>query len=172
MTGEDAVWAYSEDLRRYASYLCRHPEDAEDVAQNTLLKAAQHIDGFRGEASIRTWLHTIATNECRMMRRRATPESLEDLLNAAVTASSRVDVGPPENRPDEAAVEAESRRTVVAALKRLPDNYQRVLFLRDGCGLRSAEVANLLDTTVPATKSTLYRARRGLRRELASAGAV
>ena len=54
----------------------RDPENAADVAQNTLLKAAQHIDGFRGEASVRTWLHTIATNECRMIRRRRQPESL------------------------------------------------------------------------------------------------
>lgn len=172
MNGEDAIWAYSEDLRQYASYLCRHPEDAEDVAQNTLLKAAQHIEGFRGEASVRTWLHTIATNECRMMRRRTTSDSLDELLTTAVAAGASIDVNSPEIRPDEAAVAAEARRTVVAALKRLPDNHQRVLFLRDGCGLRSAEVASLLDTTVPATKSTLYRARRGLRRELASVGAV
>lgn len=172
MTGEDAVWAYSEDLRHFASYLCRHPEDAEDVAQNTLLRAAQHIEGFRGEASVRTWLHTIATNECRMMRRRTAPDSLDELLDKALTASPRLDLDSPDVLPEEAALEAEARRAVVAALKRLPANYQRVLYLRDGCGLRSAEVADLLNTTVPAAKSTLYRARLGLRRELAQRAGI
>ncbi len=168
MTRGDPVWAYAEDLRLYAGYLCRHPQDAEDVAQNTLLKAAQHVAGFRGEASVRTWLHTIATNECLMMRRRTTPASLDELLDTAVMTGPCLDLNSPDPRPEEAAVDAEERQAVVSALQRLPDNYQRVLFLRDGCGLPSAEVATLLETTVSATKSTLYRARRDLRRKLAA----
>ena len=81
MPSSDAVWGYASDLQRFASYLCRHPEDAEDVAQNTLMKAAQHIEGFRGEASVRTWLHTIATNECRMLRRREALVNLESTVH-------------------------------------------------------------------------------------------
>jgi len=48
--------------------LCGHREDAEDVAQSSLVKAAEHIAAFRGEATVRTWLHRITTNECRMLR--------------------------------------------------------------------------------------------------------
>ncbi|MEA2001941.1 MAG: sigma-70 family RNA polymerase sigma factor [Actinomycetota bacterium] len=171
MTPDDAIWEYSEDLRRFARYLCRHPEDAEDVAQNALLKAAQQIDGFRGDASVRTWLHTIATNECRMMRRRATPDSLDLLLATAPDPTGSAAIPTPKDQPEDAAIEAEARRTVVAALERLPANYQRVLVLKDGCGLPSAEIADLLETTVPATKSTLHRARRNLRRELTTSPA-
>src|ERR1017187_3470993 len=68
---------------------------AEDVAQTSLLKAAQHLDGFRGESSVRTWLHRITTNECRMIRRRLTARSLDAILespnppeHAALTVSA------------------------------------------------------------------------------------
>jgi RNA polymerase sigma-70 factor, ECF subfamily len=100
----DAVWRYREDVWRLASQLCRHRQDAEDVTHSALLKAAQHVEGFRWEASLRTWLHRIATNECRMLRRRKVPASLDELL--------------------EDAVEAETRRRVVAALAGLPDRYR------------------------------------------------
>ncbi|MCB2224779.1 MAG: sigma-70 family RNA polymerase sigma factor [Actinobacteria bacterium] len=168
MTAPDAVWDYADDLRRFAAHLCRHPQDAEDVAQSTLMKAAQHIDGFRGEASVRTWLHTIATNECRMLRRRTPPGALDDALESAVSAGRRGPLPVVPADPEDLAMEAETRREVVDALTRLPEHYQKVLVLKDGCGLRSAEVARLLETTVPAAKSILFRARRSLRDALAA----
>jgi len=170
MPSSDAVWDYATDLRQFASYLCRHAEDAEDVAQNTLMKAAQHIEGFRGEASVRTWLHTIATNECRMLRRRETTGVFDEALERVSSAGRPGIAANAPAGPEELALGAETRREVVAALTRLPEHYQRAVVLKDGCGLRSVEVARLLDTTVPAAKSILFRARRRLRAELESAG--
>ena len=84
---EHDIWDYAEDLRRYATYLCHDIHDGEDVAQNALLKAAQSKDGaFRAEASVRTWLHSIVSNECRMLHRHLPPESLDDLLDEDRTA--------------------------------------------------------------------------------------
>ncbi|MCP3974270.1 MAG: RNA polymerase sigma factor [bacterium] len=169
MATEEVLWAYAEDLKQYAKYVCCTPENAEDVAQNTLLKAAEHIAQFRGESSLRTWLHTIATNECRMIQRRRQPDSLdsvyEEIASGARSDQSDVDMADPE----ELALEAETRREIVVALDRLPENYRRVLLLKDGCGLRSAEVADILDTTVPAVKSLLFRARRSLRESFEAA---
>src|SRR5579862_3331177 len=79
-TPSDGVWVHADDVARLARQLCRHREDAEDVAQSSLLKAAEHIDGFRGESTMRTWLHRITTNECRMLRRRQVARSLDDIL--------------------------------------------------------------------------------------------
>jgi RNA polymerase sigma-70 factor (ECF subfamily) len=146
--------------------MCRHREDAEDVAQNSLMKAAQKIDGFRGEASVRTWLHTIATNECRMLRRRVTPSPFDEALAATLAANQKAKPYAPEQSPESLAIEAENRREVVAALDQLPERYQQVIVLKDGCGLRAAEVARVLNTTVPAVRSVLFRARRMLRSHL------
>ncbi len=163
-----AVWRYREDVWRLASQLCRHREDAEDVTHSALLKAAEHLDGFRWEASLRTWLHKIATNECRMLRRRKVPLSLDELLEEAATAPQRP--GEPraqELGPEEAVVEAETRRRVVAALAGLPDRYRTAVLLKDGFGLSAEGVAAAMGITVPATRSVLHRARSALRERLA-----
>lgn len=166
VTPTDSLWDYADDLQRYASHMCRHREDAEDVAQNALMKAAQKIDGFRGEASVRTWLHTIATNECRMLRRKVAPGPFDEALEAALAADQKAVPYGPQQSPESLAIEADSRREVVAALAQLPERYSQVVVLKDGCGLRAAEVARVLDTTIPAVKSVLFRARRMLRDQL------
>lgn len=165
----DAVWRYREDVWRLASQLCQHHEDAEDVTHSALLKAAEHVGGFRWEASLRTWLHRIATNECRMLRRRKAPLSLDELLEEAATAPQRP--GEPPSReagPEEAAVEAETRRAVVAALAGLPDRYRTAVLLKDGLGLSAERVAAAMGITVPAARSVLHRARSALRENLAA----
>jgi RNA polymerase sigma-70 factor (ECF subfamily) len=162
-----AVWRYRDDVWRLARQLCRHREDAEDVTHSTLLKAAEHLDGFRWEASLRTWLHRIATNECRMLRRRKAPLSLDALLEEAATAEHRpAEPAAGEPGPEEAAAEAETRRRVLAALEALPDHYRTALLLKDGLGLRAEAVAQAMGVTVPAVRSILHRARSALRERL------
>lgn len=160
MQPHDEVWAYRDDLERLARSLCRHREDAEDVAQNALLKAAEKIDGFRAESTMRTWLHAITTNECRMLRRRKQPSSLDDLLEQ-VAGPGVVDTDGAD--PEELALELETRSELLRALEQLPEAYRVVLILKEGREMSLEQVASALDTTVPAVKSLLYRARRALR---------
>lgn len=159
------LWEYREDIERLARYLCRHTEDAEDVAHNALMKAVEKLDSFRGEASVRTWLHTIATNECRMLRRRKVPSSLDDMVESG--ALGELDSGSYQPDPEDMAVELETRREVLEAIGRLPDRYRCAVLLKDGQELTLEEVAQAMGTTVPAVKSLLYRARNLLRDELA-----
>jgi len=163
--GKSPVWSYRDDIHRLARQLCRHREDAEDVTQSALVKAAEHLDGFRAEASLRTWLHRIATNECRMLRRRRAPRSLEELLEAAAAG---VALEPPGESvdPELLALAVEEQRRVLQALAELPPRYRAVLLLADGRGLPAAEIAALLETTVPSVRATLHRARRALRARL------
>ena len=164
----EPVWRYREDVWRLARQLCRHREDAEDVTQSALLKAAQHLDGFRWEASLRTWLHRIATNECRMLRRRKVPLSLDELLEDVATAEQPREPADPDPGPEELAMEAETRRQVLAALEGLPDHYRVALLLKDGLALSADDLAKAMGTTVPAAKSVLHRARSLLRDRLAT----
>lgn len=165
----EPVWRYRQDVWRLAAQLCRHRQDAEDVTHSTLLKAAQHLDEFRWEASLRTWLHRIATNECRMLRRRKVPLSLEAMLEQAATAEHPPgEPQAPAPGPEELAVEAETRRQVLAALETLPDHYRTALLLKDGLGLRADAVAHAMGITAPAAKSILHRARSALRERLSS----
>lgn len=159
-------WQYRQDLERLANYLCRHPEDAEDVAHNALVKAAAKLEGFRREASVKTWLHVIATNECRMLRRRKQPSSLDELFDRAAAADL------PELRAEELdpgliAEELETRAELLTALEQLPDKYRCALLLKEGRGLSLEEVAEHMETSVSAVKSLLYRARGRLRASVA-----
>lgn len=168
--GPDAndPWRYEEDIRRLARQLCRHREDAEDVAQTSLMKAAQHLDGFRAEASLRTWLHRIATNECRMLRRRTPPGSLDELLLRGGPEPVRgLELDRETADPEERALQAELRRVVIDALGRLPERHRTVLLLKDGRGLSAEEIARLTGSTVAGVRSALHRARVSVRGELA-----
>lgn len=158
----DLVWHYRRDIERLASVLCKHREDAEDVSQASLLKAATHINGFRGEASIRTWLHRVATNECAMRRRRKPHPSFEGMVSEGWNHPSD------DHGPERLALDSESKREVLQAVSSLPHQYRCVLLLKDGEGLPLKTVASILGTTVPSVKSTLHRARRRLRESLSA----
>lgn len=164
----DQVWATSDDVARLARQLCRNPEDAEDVAQSALLKAAEHVGDFRGEATMRTWLHRITTNECRMLRRRIVARSLDDILeHQRLSAVLHMPSG--ETSPEQVAEQHLLGESVVQAVEHLPTRQQAVLLLLEGADLDVAEVARRLGTSQSAVRSLLVRARRSIRAEVANA---
>lgn len=157
---------YEGPIYRFGTTLCRDPEGAKDVLQETLLAMARGLPDYRGDASLSTWLFTIARSFCIKQRRRRkhTPElvSLEGdgLSPAAETAAQ----GP---LPDEALAEQRTAAAVQEAIGTLPADQREVLVLRDVEGLSANEVAAVLALSVPAVKSRLHRARLALRGALA-----
>jgi RNA polymerase sigma factor (sigma-70 family) len=164
----DLVWAQAEDVARLARQLCGHPEDAEDVAQSSLVKAAEHIAGFRGEATVRTWLHRITTNECRMLRRRLIATSLDGLLEGHPGQSELLLVAAADADPEALAEQRALGNAVLAAVAGLPERQRVAFVLHEGGALGISDVPRRLDTTVPAVRSLLVRARRALRAEVAA----
>ena len=154
----DLVWAQAEDVARLARQLCGHPEDAEDVAQSSLMKAAEHIAGFRGEATVRTWLHRITTNECRMLRRRLMATSLDGLLEEH-SGDTELLLLAADADPEALAERRTFGNAVLAAVAGLPERQRVAFVLHEGGALGIKEVARRLDTTVPAVRSLLVRAR-------------
>ncbi len=167
---EEAVWQHADDIARLARQLCQHREDAEDVAQTSLLKAAQHIHGFRGEASVRTWLHRITADECRMLRRKLTPQSLDAILERTALGAAGGRAAAEETSPEMLAEERALRYAVVAAVAMLPGRQRIALVLREGAQLSIEDVAERVGTTVPGVRSLLVRARRELRHRVTGDG--
>ncbi len=159
------VWQYRQELEQLASRLCGNPHDAEDVAQNALLKAVRGYEDFRGESTVRTWLHRIATNECLMMRRKKTPGSLDAMTQAG--AASAYEPEDSARTPEELALVSEAQAEVLSALELLPPHHRTMVMLVDGCGMSYSDAAAATDTTVAAVRSNLFRARRTLRAHLA-----
>jgi RNA polymerase sigma-70 factor (ECF subfamily) len=150
--------------------------DAEDAVQETYLRAWRSYGSFEGRSSIRVWLYRIATNACfnviRQRDRRVLPSGLgrptddprvEPVADAGVAWLEPIPdalVAPESDDPAAIVAARESvRLALIASLQYLTGRQRAVLLLRDVLGFRAAEVAEMLDTTTAAVKSTLQRAR-------------
>jgi RNA polymerase sigma-70 factor (ECF subfamily) len=143
--------------------MCGDVEDARDVAQETLLTMVRSLPSFRGEATISTWLYTVARSFCIKKRRRTkgAPAHHEPLDQATQEESAA-----PAPSPEQTLLSREARDAVAAALDQLEPEAREVVVLRDIEGLTAPEVAQVTGLSVPAVKSRLHRARRVLREQL------
>jgi RNA polymerase sigma-70 factor (ECF subfamily) len=160
------VDAFSGPLYRLALKMLGNQQDAEDVLQNTFLKAMQNLENFEGRSSLSTWLYRIAVNEALMLLRKQKPEiSLADTLPED---DQDKDYFPTEFTdwcclPEEEFLNAESRQALEVAIRRLPETLRVVFLLRDIEGLSIQETSEALELTETAVKTRLLRARLRLR---------
>ena len=152
--------------------------DAEDATQETLLRAWRHLHTFQGRAPLRAWLYRIATTTCLKMlesrqRRRVAARPEDPDVPSLGPYPDRLLDDLPHDGPDPAAL-AEQRESValafVVALQQLTARQRAVLVLQEVLGWSAAEVADLLETSVPAVNSALQRARTTLGRALPPGG--
>jgi RNA polymerase sigma-70 factor (ECF subfamily) len=155
-------------IYRFSMKMCRDPEDAQDILQETLLAMARTVGNFRGASSISTWLWTIARSFCIKKRRRSkfAPER-EESLDASDGEGEAARVADPGPGPDQVLADREIREAVDRAIDTLDPMYREVLMLRDVEGLGAREVSEVLGLSVDAVKSRLHRARVAVRREVA-----
>ena len=161
------VRRYQPRIYRFGMKMCRDPAAAEDVVQETLLAMVRTLRGFRGEASVSTWLYTIARSFCIKKRRRPRSAPVAELsleTDRPAAAASLPDASP---APDRLVEEHETRRALEAALASLSAPHREVVVLRDVEGLSAGEVAEVTGLSVDAVKSRLHRARAVLRARLA-----
>jgi RNA polymerase sigma factor, sigma-70 family len=145
--------------------MCGDAEDAREVAQDTLLSMVRSVRDFRGEASLSTWLYTVARSFCIKKRRRSkgAPAQHEPLDAAAHEQASA-----PAPSPEQTLLGRETRDAVAAALDQLEPEAREVVILRDIEGLTALEVAKVTGLSVAAVKSRLHRARQSLRTQLSA----
>lgn len=161
---------YGRRLLAFGYRMCGHREDAEDVFQETLLKAYQGLADLREPRAVRTWLFRVASNACLMKRRkaaRAREIALEELKPAGWEDSTMPDIPDWSSVPEGSAERAEMRDALEAGFVELPPDYRIVMLLRDVEGLSTRETAEALGIREPAVKMRLHRARMAMRDLLA-----
>ncbi len=166
---EELVGRYEKKIYRLGMNITGNPEDAEDVLQETFLKAFQHLPEFREDSRFYTWIVRIAVNEGLMkLRKRRSDKSvpMEDSVDdeGAVMPREVADWRP---NPEQQLAQAELETILNDAARSLPPTFRTVFFLRDVEGLSTQETAELLNLTPSAVKARLFRARLQLRDELA-----
>jgi RNA polymerase sigma-70 factor (TIGR02960 family) len=176
---------YRRELQLHCYRILGSLQDAEDLVQETLLAAWRSLDTFEGRASLRSWLYRIATNRClnALRARSRRPRAVQEMAEAPeptrrtdpVWLEPYPDVllqGIPDHSPGPAA-SYEARESVelafIAALQGLPPNQRAALVLHDVLGYRTAEIAEMLDTSEASVKGALQRARATLRARLPAA---
>lgn len=165
----DDVAALRPDLVRYAKTLALGSGVAEDIVQDTIVKALVHLDSFRGESSLRTWLHRMLHRTWLDQRRRQYEKPSDDLdTDGMAEQVERLWRDGTWTIDAETAAEvAQTRDAVRDALIHLPYIYAAAVVLHDAEGLTAAEVAAVHEVTLPAAKQRLRRGRMMLATALA-----
>lgn len=164
----ELVQRYERKIYRLAKNITRNDEDAEDVLQDTFLKAYTHLDNFKGDSKFYTWIVRIAVNEALMrLRKRKTDRSVpldEPVELGEETVQREIAVW--EDNPEQQYSQEEWRKILDEAVDSLKPDFRTVFVLRDIEELSTEETAETLGISVPAVKSRLLRARLALRERL------
>jgi RNA polymerase sigma-70 factor (ECF subfamily) len=156
----DLVLAYQDHVYNLCYRMLGEPEAAEDAAQETFLRAYQHLQRYDRSRPFATWLLSIAAHHCidRLRRRRFLLSSLDELQDSG--AAELPDTRAP--NPEDATLVRERTRIMQSAIGKLNPIDRAAVVLRYWHDCSEAEIADTLDLTVSAVKSRLHRARREL----------
>jgi len=174
---DDIVHRYREPIFRRVFGMLKNHEDAEEVTQDTFLRARRGLDAFRGDAAFSTWLYQIATNLAHnrywFWWRRGRHAAVS--LDAAVSHEADVTLAEmlPDEEPDPGAkaVTHELVERVEAAMACLSPAHREILTLRNVRDLSYEEIAALLDLSLGTVKSRIARAREALKQVLSEQAA-
>ncbi len=166
---EELVNRYERKIYRLGLRLMGNPQDAEDVLQESFLKAYEHLPEFREDSRFYTWLVRIAVNEGLMKLRKQRSDKSEPLEDAVDDDGQLM---PREFRdwrpnPEQLLGQEQMQALLLNAANTLPAGLRTVFFLRDVEELSTEETAEALGLTAGAVKARLFRARMRLREQLA-----
>lgn len=161
----EIMQANNRRLYRLARGILRSDSEAEDVVQETYVRAFTHLDGFRGEAGLSTWLSRIAINEAlgRVRSRKPDVELGAIPDDAALDAQIIKFPVSPAGDPERTMAQREIQRVVERAIDELPDVFRMVFVARVMEGMTIEETADLLGVKPETVKTRLHRARTMLR---------
>jgi|SRR5215471_4703622 len=166
----DLASLYGPRIQQLAFRYLRNWEDAEEVAQDVLLKVYRKIEAFRGDAALSSWIYRITFNTAMSRLRRARANRGLEVATAdlAGDASESPIADPPDwtGLADDGVMRDEMRRQLISALRHLPAVYRTPVLLRDIHGLSTEEASAVLRVKPQTLKSRLHRGRLILRKHL------
>jgi len=159
---------YSPKIYRLAKHITQHEEDAEDVLQETFLKAFEHLGDFQGQSKFYTWIVRIAVNESLMKLRKRKSDRTVPLDEPLDTGEDTVvrEIAVWDENPEQQYSREELGQILDEAVQSLRPVFRTVFVLRDIEELSTEETSEALGISVPAVKSRLLRARLQLREKL------
>lgn len=164
---EELIRQYEKKVYTLCFRMCGNSEDAEEAAQDAFLALWRGIDRFRQESSLSTWIYRLATNACIDTLRRRKKQSGSVSLDDEELFVDAVDTSP---QPQETVEQREAQKLLQEGLSALPEEYRKVLILREIEGLSYTEIAESASIELGTVKSRISRGRSLLRNFLSGNG--
>ena len=164
---EELIRQYEKKVYTLCFRMCGNSEDAEEAAQDAFLALWRGIDRFRQESSLSTWIYRLATNACIDTLRRRKKQSGSVSLDDEELFVDAVDTSP---QPQETVEHREAQKLLQEGLPALPEEYRKVLILREIEGLSYTEIAESASIELGTVKSRISRGRSLLRNFLSGNG--
>jgi RNA polymerase sigma-70 factor (ECF subfamily) len=161
----EIVKKYEQTIYNFSFKICRDPERAENIMQETFYSMVKSLNQFDGNSKLSTWLYRIVANHCLMQARKQKGKHYISLENDEDLYTEK-HIADWETLPYKNTENNELRMILDEAIQKLSPDYRIVFLLRDVEGLSTEETAEVADISIPAVKSRLHRARAFLRKEI------
>jgi len=163
---DEFVEHFRSKIFRYSFLMCGQREDAEEVAQETMLKVFESFGDLREPERVRPWVFRIAKNACLMKRRKSVFAPANELSLEEESELHNFEVGDVSRLPEDELLRHELSDALNGAVAELPETYRAVVLLRDLEELSTEETAQILGLTIDVVKTRLHRGRVALRQKL------
>jgi len=171
---DELAWAYRSKIFQLAFRYVKNTEDAEEIAQDVLMKVYQKIDAFRGDSALSSWIYRITFNAAMSRLRHTRATRIAETSDVPVGLTADESSGLPRSHDpadqsslaDEQVLRHQLREQLARAVQALPGIYRTPVILRDLHGLTTEEASRRLNLKVQTLKSRLHRGRLLLRRHL------
>ncbi len=161
----EIVKKYEQTIYNFSFKICRDPEKAENIMQETFYSMVKSINQFDGNSKLSTWLYRIVANHCLMQARKQKGRNYISLENDEDLYTEK-NIADWTTLPYKSTENKELREILDDAIQKLSPDYRIIFLLRDVEGLSTEETAEAANISVPAVKSRLHRARAFLRKEI------
>lgn len=168
---EMLVVKYQRRIQRLVARMVRDPDQVEDIAQETFIRAYRALPQFRGESAFYTWLYRIAVNTAKktLMDMKRDPVVTESALasrgESNETSSLENELSTTET-PEAVLASREIAQTVNAAIEALPEDLRQAIVLREIEGLAYEEIASAMNCPIGTVRSRIFRAREAIAQRL------
>jgi len=161
----ELVKKYEQTVYNFSFKICRDPEKAENIMQETFLSMIRSLYQFDGNSKLSTWLYRIVANHCLMAARKQRSDQFVSIENDDSLYNER-DIADWNGVPFKTVENKELRDILDSSIQKLSPEYRLVFLLRDVEGLSTEETAKITELSAAAVKSRLHRARAFLRKEI------
>lgn len=161
----ELVKKYEQTVYNFSFKICRDPDKAENIMQETFLSMIKSLHQFDGNSKLSTWIYRIVANHCLMAARKTQNRNFVSLDDEDSLYDER-EISDWSNTPYKSTEQKELQEILDSAIQKLSPDYRVVFLLRDVEGLSTEETAKITQLSAAAVKSRLHRARAFLRKEI------